>query len=123
MEAITTTTFYHRQKFCIGLHFKHHAKLCITVCKQAKVPAKKTEAAKIISNKIQIPDTSLKKAIVNIKKPGLNKANAENLQAYVQILNLKGYCSSTQRTYVNEFTQFLSLIGKINAADFTVARI
>lgn len=158
MEIITTSTFYHRQKLCIGLHFKQQAKiqqqlqqkllarwsathkcwycekteehisyleneLGITVCQQANIPAKKTEAAKIISNKIQIPDPSLKKVLVKIKKPVLSKENVENLQAYIQILNLKGYSSSTQRTYVNEFTQFLNLIGTINAADFTVVRI
>ena len=63
------------------------------------------------------------KANTETNKKWLSDENKKALADYLQILNLKGYSSSTQRTYVNEFTQFLNLIGKTNAADFSVARI
>ncbi len=155
---VTFTTFYHRQKHCIGLHFKPQAKLqkqlqqnllarwsatnkcwyCeenenniaylqnelgILVGKTGSRKAEKIEPAKIISAKIPILQITLKKELVKKKKPDLSKENLENLQQLIQILNLKSYSTSTQRTYINEFTQFLNLLGKSNAADFSVARI
>ena len=155
---VTFTTFYHRQKHCIGLHFKPQAKLqkqlqqnllarwsatnkcwyCeenenniaylqnelgILVGKTGSRKAEKIAPAKIISAKIPILQITLKKELVKKKKPDLSKENLENLQQLIQILNLKSYSTSTQRTYINEFTQFLNLLGKSNAADFSVARI
>jgi site-specific recombinase XerD len=52
-----------------------------------------------------------------------DKENAEALRQFRQHLVLKGYSSSTLRTYTNEFSQFLQTINQVPASSFTVERI
>ncbi len=160
METITTSTFYHRQKLCIGLHFKQHAKLqqqlqqklqarwssthkcwycektekhisylenelgvylspaLVTVEKELKAVVKKEVVVK------KTADTPpLKKPETKQKKFVLSKENKNHLQEFVQLLHLKSYSESTQRTYAGEFTQFLNILGKNNATELPVSRI
>ena len=56
-------------------------------------------------------------------KAALNKENKEALQQFHQQLILKGYSTSTIRTYTNEFVQFLNTINKVPASQFSTARI
>lgn len=49
--------------------------------------------------------------------------NREELRKYFRQLALKSYSQPTVRTYVNEFTQFLHIIGRKPANEFTVDRI
>lgn len=158
MEAVNTTTFYHRQKLCIGLFFKQHAKLqqqlqkkilarwsathkcwyCekteknITILEKefniyltanAEAGVIKTSSVKEVNANKAIAAPSIKKQEVKIKQPVLSKENKEQLQNFIQLLHLKSYSDSTQRTYVGEFTQFLNLLGKTSATDLSVSRI
>jgi site-specific recombinase XerD len=54
---------------------------------------------------------------------GISKENEEALQQFMQDLVLKGYSSSTVRTYKNEFSQFLNVIKSASAQSFTTNRI
>ena len=64
-----------------------------------------------------------KKASTENKQVWLSAENKNALTQYNQLLNLKGYSKSTQKTYVSEFTQFLNLLKQLAAADFSVVRL
>jgi integrase/recombinase XerD len=64
-----------------------------------------------------LPDYSIKYAHT------LSKENHDTLQKFNQQLVLKGYSSSTIRTYNNELIQFLNTLKDKPAIEFSVARI
>lgn len=58
-----------------------------------------------------------------VKTAPISKENLVYLQRMEQQLVLKAYSPSTMRTYLNEVRQFLQLLGKHDAGDFTTDRI
>ncbi len=90
----------------------------------AEIPeTKKTDSIKEGLNPKKIADADLNTVIIKTKTRQLSKENSENLKQFKQLLHLKSYSESTQRTYVGEFTQFLNLLGNSDAAAMTVIRI
>jgi integrase/recombinase XerD len=55
--------------------------------------------------------------------PKISVINAAALRNLEQTLILKGYSTSTRKTYINAFRVFLATIKNYDAADFTVARL
>ncbi|RYY54409.1 MAG: integrase [Chitinophagaceae bacterium] len=53
----------------------------------------------------------------------LNEGNALALRLFIESLDLKAYSRNTIRTYVNEFRQFLQVLGSMNAANLADQRI
>jgi integrase/recombinase XerD len=53
----------------------------------------------------------------------ISKGNEAQLQLFLQHLQLKAYSKSTIKTYTNEFSAFLQVIGKTKAETFTPKRI
>lgn len=53
----------------------------------------------------------------------IDSVNQEALDAYRQMLVLKGYSQSTARTYINEFCVFLQVLKHVPASSLTVQRL
>ncbi len=60
--------------------------------------------------------------IINCCCP-LSVSNQSQLSKYAEILTLKGYSPSTQKTYKNEFSIFLQQIKNVNAQDMSTERL
>ncbi len=92
---------------------------------------KNTQAGPVQSPKAAVVTTVIKNNTPVLAKPvqkfnpliKLSKENFEALQKFKQQLVLKGYSSSTIRTYTNEFMQFLQTIKSTPAKEFNVQRV
>lgn len=62
-----------------------------------------------------VKDIPYESVTANIQK--LNQNNRQELQKFLQHLQLKSYSVSTIKTYRNEFIQFLTLLNNANAQD------
>ena len=59
-----------------------------------------------------------------VQKPvHLCAGNQKHLSDFLQQIRLKGYSESTLKTYKSEFTSFLTLLGRHNAADISTAKL
>ena len=76
---------------------------------------------KIIVSAIK-PSTS-RQQDVSITTIAISETNEQVLQKMQQHLQLKGYSINTQRTYLNEMTQFLKVIRNESADTFTTSRL
>jgi len=146
METITLKVFVHNKFECIGIFCEQNATVNNILKSKAGarwssthrcwyVPCTKKNyevLASVISGNAILKTESLKKYLENKKtkpnklitsKAALNKENKEALQQFHQQLILKGYSTSTIRTYTNEFVQFLNTINKVPASQFSTARI
>ena len=86
---------------------------------------------KLTSENITLPSQAVKEPNIFLPKTPKNAAmqkpihavNAGVLAEMEQMLQLKSYSISTQRTYLNEMTQFLQIIKAEPAKNFTAARL
>lgn len=75
------------------------------------------------STKTIIPLHTTKPARVLKTAGAISIVNAAELKHYCQVLDLKGYSSSTKKTYRNEFTAFLHALGKTPAPELAAQRL
>lgn len=74
---------------------------------------KKMTSEKVVQPRPIVPDQVMQ----------INHENRKALASFVQTLELKGYSASTIKTYRNEFSVFLGILGKTSAATLTIHRI
>ncbi len=84
---------------------------------------KSREPESISHTTVQNPGFLQKNAQSPKDTPATCAENINALQEYRQLLNLKGYSSSTIRTYSNEFIQFLNLLKDVPAETLNVQRL
>lgn len=81
----------------------------------------KKSAKRMAINPSNVARTKITQA--SVCSHSLSKENTEALQQFKRELVLKGYSQSTQRTYENEFRQFLQTIKDTPAKNFSVSRL
>ena len=82
-------------------------------------PAESIKESEVASKKVFSPIPLTIKSPVKSSPQKIHEKNAAVLNFFVETLQLKGYSSSTIRTYRNEFLQFLQLINSRDVSTIT----
>jgi integrase/recombinase XerD len=90
---------------------------------QPAVSAKSSKAIKVAKPLPAAAKPTVVKAASSNPALQISSANSEVLPAMKQVLQLKSYSLSTQRTYLNEMSQFLQAIKSEPASNFTTQRL
>jgi integrase/recombinase XerD len=90
---------------------------------QPAVSAKSSKAIKVAKPLPSAAKPTVVKAVSSNPVLQISSANSEVLPAMKQVLQLKSYNLSTQRTYLNEMSQFLKAIKSEPASNFTTQRL